>query len=137
VYTETLEGARSIQQVGRPSFTDGYWRQGVAALAQRGNVEVLAQQWWGHDANADGFGNAIGSSGGFARFRYFLGSHAFIAARYDTAANPVAIRDWVVYAEAQVFRHTRFLIESKHTWPPKQTTLEGAMTIALPWPWGL
>ena len=98
---------------------------------------MLAQQWLGHDSNADGFGSPISSSGGFARFRYFLGAHAFVAARYDTAANPVALRDWVVYAEALLFRHTRFLIESKHTWPPKQTTLEGAMTIALPWPWGL
>ena len=137
IYTETLEGTRAIQQLGRQQFTDGYWRAGIAARAQRGNVEVLAQQWLGHNSNADGFGSPISSSGGFARFRYFLGAHAFVAARYDTAANQVALRDWVVYAEALLFRHTRFLIESKHTWPPKQTTLEGAMTIALPWPWGL
>jgi hypothetical protein len=42
----------------------------------------------------------------------------------------------VIYAATQFGHHARLLVENKHTFNGA-TTLEGALTIGFPWPWGL
>ncbi len=133
---DAMEGSREIFPSGTGAFLDGYRRDAVGLDLHRAHWSMLTEQWWGHDADADGFGTAFGSSGGFARIRYALGNHAYLGTRYDSAATPTATRDVVIYAATQLGRHARLLIENKHTFNGA-TTLEGALTIGFPWPWGL
>jgi hypothetical protein len=132
---DALSGTREIFPTDRTAFYDAYRRMALGAEVRVFRWSLLAEQWWGSDADADGFGTRFGSSGGFARVRYAIGDHAYLGVRYDTAATPVAVRDVVVYAAAQVGRHMRLLIENKHTYNGA-TTLEGALTIGFPWPLG-
>jgi hypothetical protein len=136
VGVDLLNGSRSITEVGRPMFNDDYSREGFWVEAKRGRLELLAEQYIGHDTNADGLGGAINSRGGYARLRWAFGSHAFIGIREDAAATPAATRSLLWYAEALVARHTRLLIEQVRPLPGGPTSLEGAFTIAIPWPWG-
>ena len=51
----------------------------------RGRLQLLAEQWYGRDADADGAGGALVSRGGYARLRWSLGAHAFAGVREDAA----------------------------------------------------
>jgi hypothetical protein len=132
---DALAGTREIFPTGRDAFLDGYRRTALGADAHHWRWSILAEQWWGNDANADGFGTTFGSSGGFARLRYALGDHAYLGVRYDTAAAPLATRDVVVYGATQLGRHVRLIVENKHTYNGA-TTMEGALTFGIPWPLG-
>lgn len=131
-----LEGSRSIALVAHPVFNDLYIRSGAFIDARHGRLELLAEQYFGNDKNGDANGGAINSRGGYARLRWALGSHAFIGIREDAAATPAATRSLLWYAEALVARHTRFLVQQTRPIPGGPTSLQGAFTIAVPWPWG-
>jgi hypothetical protein len=133
---DLLAGSRSISVTGRPAFNDPYQRGGIWLEATRGRLQLLAEQYYGRDLNADGTNDRIDSRGGYARLRWALGSHAFIGVRQDAAANPAATRALLWYAEALVTRHARLLIEQQRPIPGGPTSLEGAVTIGFPWPWG-
>ncbi|HYZ17718.1 MAG TPA: hypothetical protein VE591_15010 [Candidatus Acidoferrum sp.] len=133
---DLLNGSRSITEVGRPMFNDDYTRGGLWVEATRGRLELLAEQYVGHDTNGDGLGDAINSRGGYARLRWALGSHAYIGVREDAAATPAETRALEWYAEALVARHFRVLIEQRRPIPGGPTSLAGALTTAIPWPWG-
>lgn len=135
VYIESIFGQRQIAQTGRTPFYDSYNRLGAAAQAQFGPVELLTQQWYGRDTNADGLGGALGSSGGFARLLIWPTPHAYLGVRYDTQAAPVASRDYVFYTGAQILPFARALIEVKRPLGGGQTTMEGALTIGFPGAW--
>ncbi|GAC1403694.1 MAG: hypothetical protein NVSMB64_05780 [Candidatus Velthaea sp.] len=130
---EGLFGARAIAPAARPTFVDTYRRTALGIEAQRGHFGLLAQQWWGVDGDDDGFGTRAASYGGFARVRYALGDHAYLGVRYDSAAAPTALRDTIVYAATHLGRHARPLLENKHVQHGK-STLEGALTVGVPWP---
>jgi hypothetical protein len=133
---DLLNGSRAITEVGRPMFNDDYSRGGVWIEATRGRLGLLAEQYVGRDTNADGAGGAINSRGGYVRVRWALGPHAFLGIREDAAATPAVTRSLLWYAEALVARHTRLLIEQQRRIPGGPTSLEGALTIGVPWPWG-
>ena len=109
---DTLAGARRISPDGRAAFVDPYTRTGAFIEAHRGRFDLLAQQWLGHDGNADGAGGSIASYGGYARLRYAPSPHAFIGARYDTAAASAATRAITYYAETQLV-FARILIQDR------------------------
>jgi hypothetical protein len=131
-----LAGTRAITVTGAPRFTDSYHRAGVSLDARRGRLELLAQQWWGRDENADGAGGLIDSTGGFVRVRWRLGAHAFVGLREDGAAAPAATRTLLWYAESHVTPHARLLIQQRRPIPGGPTSLEAALTIGAPWPRG-
>lgn len=136
VGVDLLSGSRTIAAVGRPDFGDAYTRGGVSLEARRGRLELLAEQWFGHDANGDGAGGAIDSRGGYARLRWALGRHAFVGIREDAAATPAATRSLLWFAEGHVTPHARVLVQQRRPIPGGPTTLEGALTIGVPWPRG-
>ena len=136
---EELDGVQSITQTGKSySFGDRYRRTGVWAGYESTHVDLLAQQWWGSDSNADGLGNALGSSGGFVRFRYWplRWHHAFVGVRYDAAANPIATRDWVFYTGFQATRHARIVLQRVQQTNGSPGHFGGALTFGFPWPLG-
>jgi hypothetical protein len=130
---DALAGGRSIAPTSRTPFTDAYRREALGADANFKRLGLLVEQWWGADANADGFGTRIGSSGGFARLRYALGSHAYAGFRFDAAATPTVTRDTVAYAAVQIFGRARLLIEQRHI-QGGASSLGGALTVGLPSP---
>jgi len=132
---DSLNGEREIFPTDRPTFDDGYRRDALGLDADLERFSVLAQQWWGQDFDDDGFGTRTGSSGGFTRLRYALdpGDHAYLGLRYDTQAAPLVTRDTVLYGAVLVARRVRVLLENKHTYS-STSTLEGALTVAAPWP---
>jgi hypothetical protein len=131
-----LEGQREIFPTGRAQFDDGYNREALGFDAHKGRVDLLTQQWWGHDFDDDGFDTRQGSIGGFSRLRYALdpGDHAYLGLRYDTQAAPLATRDTVLYGAILLNKHVRLLLENTHTFFGT-SSLEGALTIAAPWPY--
>jgi len=133
---DALEGTRSIAVGGARAFQDPYTRGGASIEARRGRLELLAEQWWGNDADADGSGDPLASTGGFARVRYRLGNHAFIGLREDAAASPAASRSLLWYAETQVTPHARIVIQQSKPLPGGRSTLQGALTVGIPWPRG-
>ena len=133
---DALAGARRIGVLGRPAFDDPYHRVGVSLDARRGRLELLAEQWVGHDTDADGSGGALDSRGGYTRLRWRLGSHAYLGVREDAAAAPDASRSLLWFAEAHVTPHARVLIQQRRPIPGGPTSLEGALTIGVPWPRG-
>jgi len=133
---DALEGTRSIAVGGAPAFQDPYTRVGTSIEARRGRLELLAEQWWGNDANSDGSGTPLDSIGGFARLRWRIGDHAFIGLREDAAAAPAATRSLLWYAETQVTPHARIVIQQQRPFPGGRTSLEGALTVGIPWPRG-
>lgn len=133
---DALEGSRSISVGGAPSFADPYTRVGASIDARRGRLELLAEQWWGNDANSDGAGTQLDSTGGFARLRWRIGDHAFIGLREDASATPAATRSLLWYVETQVTPHARILIQQQRPVPGGRTSLEGALTVGIPWPRG-
>ena len=131
-----LVGSRAISLLGRPQFDDPYHRYGTSIEAKRGRLEFLAEQWWGRDQNGDGAGGRIDSDGGYMRLRWRLGDHAFVGIREDAAATPDATRAFLWYAETQITPHARLLIQQRRPLPGGPTSLEGALTIGIPWPRG-
>ena len=131
-----LEGTRNILPVGRPSFNDTYARYGLLGHATLGKVDLQAEQWWGVDHNADGFGTLQDSSGGYVRFKYYPIPHAYLAVRYDSQANPFVTRDFTYYG-AVMIAPFRFLLQEVAPIgaPGQHPTLGGAVTVAFPGPW--
>ncbi len=130
-----LGGARRISPVGRGDFVDAYRRYAVGAQARLNRLDVQAEQWWGTDANADGFGTAMFTSGGYARLKYYATEHLYVAARYDTAATPFAARTLVLYAAGHVTPHARLLIERRQPLGGSSPGSFGAaLTVGFPWP---
>jgi len=136
---QALDGERNIQLPGRGPFADTYERFGYGLDARVFNerLDFTLQQWLGHDADTDGAGGALGSTGGYARLKYFITPHFYAAARYDAAANPFAKRTLVVYAGALVAKHARVVVEERSNLLGGPSTLGGYFTVAVPWPAGL
>ena len=133
---DLLSGVRRITAGGGRPFDDPYDRFGASLEARSGRLELLAEQWFGHDGNADGAGGSIGSNGGYARLRWRLGNHAFVGIREDAAAAPGATRSLLWYAETHVTPHARVLIQQRRPIPGGPTSLDAALTIGVPWPRG-
>lgn len=136
VGVDALAGSRAIALPGRARFADAYTRVGTSLEARRGRLELLAEQWWGRDRDADGVGGRLDSDGGFVRLRWRLGSHAFLGVREDGAAAPAATRTLLWFAEAHVTPHARLLIQQRRPIPGGPTSLEAALTVGVPWPRG-
>ena len=133
VGVDALAGTRAIARTGARTFADDYERLGVNVAAQRGRFDLLAEQFYGRDLDADGSGGRIDSSGGYVRLRYAPTPHAFLGVRYDAAATPAATRELVWYAETHVTRHARLLLE-QHRAFGGPTHLEAGLTVGFPWP---
>ena len=132
-----LSGQRSFRsRAGVRTFQDAYQREGVqfSWLARSGRFDASAQQLWGYDSNADGFGAAVSSSGGFLAARYRPTAHSYVGARYDAAANPYAVRDIDIYAADAVTPHSRLLVEYLRPlgYARTQPVLSAQLLFALP-----
>jgi hypothetical protein len=128
-----ITGSRRIVPAGRDAFTDSYQRAGVLASARLHNLDLQAEQWWGSDANSDGFGTRTGSSGGYVRAKYYLTPHAYLGVRYDAQAAPFITRDFVYYAAFHVTQHARLLVQQlQPVGGPGR--LGAALTVGFPWP---
>jgi len=134
---QALFGERAITPIGTGTFKDAYNRLGVTGDVRFKSWQLLLQQYWGYDANADGFGDQLGSSGGYARLAYFITPHAYLAVRYDAAANPLATRDIVEDASVMVFNRIRLIVEHRRYIPHGADTTGAAVTIGFPWPLGV
>lgn len=130
---EWIAGTRWIVPAGAAGFSDGYRRAGLLLHAARGRFDLQGEQWWGSDRDADGFGTVLGSSGGYARLKYYPTAHAYLGVRYDAAAAPVISRDVVYYAAFQVTPHARLLIQQVQT-IGGSGHLGAALTVGAPWP---
>lgn len=107
-----LNGSRSFQSRSTGStYYDSYQREGVQASWAHDRFELTGQQLWGRDDNADGFGHAAASSGGFVNLKYRPTPHSYLGLRYDAFANPFASRDYDFYAAFAPTAHARFVIE--------------------------
>lgn len=133
VGAEALTGTRRIAQTAGNVFSDGYERYGLLLHRSIANVDVQAEQWWGRDANADGFGDLQYSSGGYARVKYYVTPHAYLGIRYDTAANPVVTRDVVYYGAFQLLPQVRIVVQQVQPVGGKGQ-LGGALTVGFPAP---
>lgn len=130
---EFLTGLRFIVPAGKAGFADAYTRRGVFARAQMRKLEVQAEQWWGRDANADGFGTALGSSGGYVRLKYYPTPHSYFGLRYDASANPFLQRDVTYYFAFQVTPHARLLLQQVQS-IGGPAHFGAAITVGAPWP---
>lgn len=128
-----VSGTRSIVPTGRAAFSDAYVRDGVLGRASFGRFDIQSEQWWGSDANADGFGSRVSSSGGYARFKYYPSPHWYLGLRYDAAANPVIVRDWTYYTAFHITRHARLLLQDVQT-VGGRSAFGAALTVGAPWP---
>jgi hypothetical protein len=128
-----ITGSRRIVPAGRNTFSDAYQREGVLAKITVRKVELQAEQWWGSDQNADGFGTRTGSTGGYARLKYYITPHAYLGVRYDAQAVPFISRDVVYYAAFHILPHARLLIQQL---APVGASghLGAALTVGFPWP---
>ncbi len=130
---DAIDGERLIFPADRPTFDDGYRRFGANIAVQLGRFDVLAQQWNGHDDNADGLGGALSSNGGYLRLRYAPDPHAFVGFRYDAAAAPLAQAFYEPYFEFLVAKHARLLLEDRIGVGGGSNTFAAALTIGAPW----
>jgi hypothetical protein len=128
-----LTGTRRIVLTGNKAFDDGYNRYGLLGHAELGHFDVQAEQWWGRDANSDGFGTVVGSSGGYGRVKYYPTPHMYVAIRYDSQATPIITRDVVYYAAYQLFGRVRLLFQEVHP-VGGINQFGGAVTVGFPWP---
>lgn len=128
-----LDGSRRIVLTGKSPFDDAYTRQGLFVEYTPGKFQLTGEQWWGHDQNADGFGSAVASSGGYLRAKYYIDPHAYLAVRYDASANPFVARDVVYYGAFMLTKHARFVLQDVQT-VGGGAALGGAITVAFPWP---
>lgn len=133
---EFLNGMRDILPTGRSAFNDAYQRYGLLAHGTVGKVNLQAEQWWGDDHDADGFGTNQWSSGGYVRLKYYPVPHAYLGVRYDAQANPFVTRDFTYYG-AVMIAPFRFLLQEVAPIgaPGQHPTLGGAVTVAFPGPW--
>lgn len=133
-----LDGRRRIALPGRAPFSDPYRRAafGLDVRTAHERLDVTLEQWLGRDDNDDGAGHTLGSSGGYARIKYFVTPHAYAALRYDAAANPFAARTLVAYIGALVGRHARVILERRTNVLDGRPSFGGSVTIAAPWPRG-
>jgi hypothetical protein len=135
VGANALGGSQSILPTGRTAFDDPYRRYGLQAHSSIGAFDLQAEQWWGDDRNADGFGTNQQSSGGYVRFKYYPIPHAYFGVRYDSTANPFVTRDFTYYSAVQIAPVRLLLQEVAPIGAPGQhPTLGGAMTVAFPPP---
>lgn len=130
---EGLAGKRDILLTGGKRFDDFYERGALFAHGEFGRFDLQGEQWLGRDANADGFGTAIGSSGGYFRVKYYPTPHSYLGIRYDTAATPAILRDVVYYVAFQVTPPVRFLVQQVQT-IGGAGHFGGAITVAFPPP---
>ena len=136
VGAETIGGSRSIAPAGRNRLTDRYQRSGVLSRLRFHKLDFQAEQWWGSDADSDGFGTRTASSGGYARLKYYPTPHFYLGVRYDATASPFVTRDFVYYAAFAVTPHARLLFQQVH--PIGGGTFFGAaLTVGFPWPTNL
>lgn len=131
-----LTGTRHIVQTAGTSFDDGYARYGLLVHDSFVRFDAQAEQWWGRDADVDGFGDAQTSSGGYARLKYYVTPHAYLGVRYDAAANPVVTRDVVYYGAFQLLPQMRFLLQQVQPIGGKGQ-FGGAITVGFPSPTNL
>ncbi len=132
-----LVGQRAITPTGRATFADSYRRYNLYAHTMYRKFDLQAEQWWGNDANADGFGTAQFSSGGYARLKYYPGPHGYLGVRYDGSANLLATRDIVYYGAAMLTAHSRILLERRQPLGGGAGFFSAALTVGFPWPHGL
>lgn len=130
---ETIQGTRRISPVGRTQFTDAYERRGLFVSGTSHKLTFQAEQWWGSDSNADGFGTRLGSSGGYLRIKYYPTPHAYLGIRYDASANPFLQRDVVYYAAFHVTPHARLLFQQVQD-IGGHGFFGAALTVGAPWP---
>lgn len=130
---EFIGGSRWIVPQGTGGFADAYTRTGLLLHAAHGRFDLQAEQWWGSDRNADGFGTVLGSSGGYARLKYYPTAHAYLAVRYDAAAAPFITRDIVYYAAFHVTPHVRLLVQQVQS-IGGPGHFGAALTVGAPWP---
>jgi hypothetical protein len=133
VGAELLAGSRRIAPARRLPFTDAYSRIGFLGGFRSGKVDVQAEQWYGNDANSDGFGTAAFSSGGYARLKYYPSPHWYVGVRYDASANPYFSRDIVYYTAFHVTPHVRLLLQQVQGLPGSGH-FGAALTVGAPWP---
>jgi len=128
-----ITGSRRIVPAGRNAFTDSYQRAGLLATIRVRKLDFQAEQWWGNDQNSDGFGTRTGSTGGYARLKYYITAHAYLGVRYDAQAAPFITRDFVYYAAFHVTPHARLLVQQQQPigGPGR---LGAALTVGFPWP---
>jgi hypothetical protein len=136
LFSNLLFGQRAIGVTGQPTFQDAYQRYGFGADLREHALDFTLQQWYGFDGDADGVGDSISSSGGFARLKYYVTPHLYVAARYDTTANPFISRDMVYYIGTQAGTHARVVLQDVHTIGLGKNALGGALTFGFPWPLG-
>jgi len=130
---EWITGSRWIVPTGRTGFADGYNRAGLLIHGQRGRFDLQAEQWWGRDANGDGFDTVLGSSGGYVRLKYYPTPHSYFGVRYDASAAPFITRDVVYYFAFQVTPHARLLFQQVQT-VGGPGHFGAALTVGAPWP---
>lgn len=130
---EYLFGNRWIVPAGTGGFADSYHRTGTLLHAQHGRLDVQAEQWWGSDSDADGFGTVVGSSGGYARLKWYVTPHSYLGIRYDAQANPAITRDMVYYFAFHVTPHARLLFQQVQT-IGGVGHFGAALTVGAPWP---
>jgi hypothetical protein len=130
---EYLTGTRWIVPTGRGGFADTYSRRGVFLEAARGKLQLQTEQWWGTDWNGDGFGTEVGSSGGYARLKYYTTPHSYVGIRYDASAAPFITRDMVYYFAFHVTPHVRLLFQQQQN-IGGTSHFGAALTVGAPWP---
>ena len=136
---QMLAGERNIALPGRAAFGDPYERfgYGIDAHFLRDRLDLSLQQWLGYDGDADGARNALGSSGGYARLKYYVTPHFYSAVRLDAAANPFVKRTLLLYGGALVGKHARIVVEHRINLLGGTAATGAYLTIAGPWPAGL
>lgn len=135
---EFLTGSRHVVETSGTTFNDPYNREGVFLQATHKKLELQAEQWWGTDYNADGVDTQVGSSGGYARLKYYPTPHFYLGVRYDAAATPFVSRDFVYYTAFHVTPHVRLLIQDvQNIGIPGPAHFGGALTVGFPWPLNL
>jgi len=135
VNAQILDGERKIALPGRAPFDDDYDRLGYGAdfFFFQKRLDLTAQQWLGRDNDPDGADDALDSSGGYLRLKYFLTPHLFVSSRYDTAANPFPNRSFINDIGALVFNHARIVLERRVDLIRGTPTYGGYLTVAGPW----
>lgn len=132
---EFLTGTRNIVPDGRAAFADPYTREGLLVQARRKKLDFQAEQWWGRDSNPDGFDTVTGSSGGYARLKYYPTDHWYVGLRYDAQATPFVSRDVIYYTAFHVTPHIRLLLQDVHAIGVEGPShFGGALTVGFPWP---
>lgn len=130
-----LSGNRNFRSQSNGSvFSDRYYRDGIQGGWTSTHFDLVGQQVWGRDTNADGFGTPVTSSGGFVTFKYRPTAHTYVGVRYDAVANPYATRDWDFYGVFPPSTRARFVVEYLRpiNQPGARTQLNMQLLFALP-----